>query len=155
MRRIDRELTETKDIIEIIEKNKVLRMAMADGKKPYVVPLNYGYTFEDGKLTFYIHCAREGRKLDILKENNNICFETDCEHELIEAEKACGYGYRFASVIGEGTCSIVEDREEKIKGLSLLMKHQTGSEKAFSFEAVDKVVVCKLEIAEFSGKAHR
>lgn len=155
MRRIDRELTETKDIIEIIEKNKVLRMAMADGKKPYIVPLNYGYTFEDGKLTFYIHCAREGRKLDILKGNNNICFETDCEHELIEAEKACGYGYRFASVIGEGTCSIVEDREEKIKGLSLLMKHQTGSEKAFSFEAVDKVVVCKLEITEFSGKAHR
>ena len=155
MRRNDRQLDKTDDIIKIIEKNKVLRMAMVDGKKPYIVPLNYGYTFENRKLTFYIHCAKEGRKLDILKQNNNICFEIDCEHELIESEKACGYGYKFASVIGDGICSVVEDRQEKIKGLSLLMKHQTGSEKIFSFDAIDNVVVCKLEVTEFSGKAHR
>ena len=72
MRRSDREITFIEEKLAVIEKNKVMRLAMADNGRPYVVPLNYGYTYENGTLTIYFHCAAEGRKIDILKTNSNV-----------------------------------------------------------------------------------
>ena len=50
---------------------------MTDGGVPYIVPLNYGYEYADGELTFYFHSAKEGRKLEILKKNPTVCLELD------------------------------------------------------------------------------
>ena len=44
---------------------------MIDGDEPYVVPMNYGYTLEDGELCIYLHGATVGRKIDIMKKNPN------------------------------------------------------------------------------------
>lgn len=82
-----------------------MRLAMVDNDRPYVVPLNYGYTYENGTLTLYFHCAAEGRKIDILKTNSDVCFEMDGEHKLIEGKIDCAYGYSFESVIGAESVS--------------------------------------------------
>ena len=50
MRRSDREITFIEEKLAVIEKNKVMRLAMVDNGRPYVVPLNYGYTYENGKI---------------------------------------------------------------------------------------------------------
>ena len=67
MRRKDREINDVKEIINILDMCKTASVAMLDGDVPYVVPLSYGYEIRDNILVLYFHCAKEGRKIDILK----------------------------------------------------------------------------------------
>lgn len=113
MRRKDREITDICAILELVSECKVCRLAMTDGGVPYIVPLNYGYEYADGALTFYFHSAKEGRKLEILKKNPAVCLELDGRGELVEAANPCAYGYTFASVIGTGNVEFIEYTEEK------------------------------------------
>lgn len=152
MRRKDRELTEEKQILEIIKKCKVCRLAVQDRDGLYLVPLNFGYAFDGGNLTLYFHSAKEGRKMDALQENPKVCFEMDCEHALIEADSPCGYGYEFASVIGNGTAEIIEDAGEKIQALSLLMQHQTGKMFTFTEQMAESAAVIKVTAYSFTAK---
>jgi nitroimidazol reductase NimA-like FMN-containing flavoprotein (pyridoxamine 5'-phosphate oxidase superfamily) len=48
------------------------RLACADGNQPYVVPVTYYF---DGK--FIYGQTNEGKKLEILRKNPNVCFEVD------------------------------------------------------------------------------
>ena len=75
MRRQEREIRDEAEIQEILEKGLVCRLGLYDGQYPYVVPLNYGY--RNGCI--YFHCAREGRKIDILKKNDRVCIEVDID----------------------------------------------------------------------------
>lgn len=152
MRRRDRELTELSDMISVLDQCKVVRVGMHDGKKIYVLPLNFGYTFEGEKLVLYLHCGKEGKKLDLLRENPYVFIEMDCEHQLIEGRKPCQYGYLYASIMGEGTAEIIDDPKEKIKGMEILMKCMTGKEFPFDERLVSIVNVIKITVDEYTGK---
>lgn len=154
MRRKDREITSIEEILSVLHRCTVCRIAMTDGDRPYVVPLNFGAELLGGKIAVYLHCAREGRKLEVLKKNPQICFEADCGHSLIEAEKACGYGYTFSSVIGEGEALLLEDPAEKAHGLAVLMKHQTGKDFSFTEQETAPVCVLRVVLETVCGKRH-
>lgn len=154
MRRRDREVTNIAEKIEIINDCKVVRLAIKDKEGLYIVPLNFGYSYLEDKLTLYFHSAKEGRKLDGIVENPEVAFEMDCEHKLIEAEIPCLYGFSYKSIIGNGIASIVEDMEEKKTSLSLLMKHQTGKDFTFEDRHAKSVAVFKVEVTNFSAKVH-
>ena len=135
MRRKDREITDTAGILRIVGSAKYLHLGLSDGDCPYIVPLHYGYEFEDGQLVFFLHSAKEGHKLDLIRANPNVCVELECGVEPVSGgDVPCRYGAAFASVIGRGRAEIVTDAQEKIRGLSLLMKHQTGREFEISAE---------------------
>lgn len=153
MRRKDREVVEPEVIKEIIDSCKVFRIAMVDGDQPYVIPSNFGYDIVDGKYEFYTHCAKEGRKIDILKKNNHVCIEMDCDHALVEGPLACNYGFKYSSIIGFGTIEFVEDVELKKQYLDKLMLHQAGKTMPFSDEMVNTVLVGRIVIDELSAKA--
>ena len=156
MRRKDREVTDQEEIRGILERAKILHMGLFDEEYPYVVPLHYGYEFEEGRLTLYMHSAKEGHKLDLIRMDPRVCVEIDCDEELVfGGDLACKYGSVFASVIGRGTAEIVENEEEKIKGLKLLMKHQTGRDFAFDGAMTAGVEVLRVSISEYSAKARR
>lgn len=148
MRRKEQEITERSEIDGIISKSQVFRLAMVDGDKPYIVPLCLGY---DGK-SIYFHCAREGKKTDLLKKNNNVCFEFEEVGDLEKSEKPCDWGIKYRSVIGNGKAVFLEDLEEKKRGLNLIMKQYT--EKSFEFEdrMVQAVTVMRIDIEEITGK---
>lgn len=153
MRRTDREITATEEILAIIDRCKVCRLGLVDADQPYVVPLNYGYSHNGGALTLYFHSAREGRKIDIISRNNKACFEIDCDHRLVEGERACDYGFIYSSVIGFGTVEFIENNDEKIIALNYLMKHQTGMDIHHDFgDMLARVAVYKLSVSEFTGK---
>jgi len=154
MRRQDREITDIGEKINVIKKCKVCRIGLSENNVPYIVPLNYGYSFENGVLTLFFHSALEGKKLDILKNNNNACFEIDCDTKLVEAENACNYGYAFKSIIGYGKVVILENTDEKIHGLTMIMKHQTDKETVYEFthEQVKNICVYKMLVESFTGK---
>jgi nitroimidazol reductase NimA-like FMN-containing flavoprotein (pyridoxamine 5'-phosphate oxidase superfamily) len=130
----------------------VLHLGMVDGDEPYVVPMNYGYTTEDGKLTVYLHGALWGRKLDIIRVNPKVFFSLECDVVPFDGDIACRYGTTYASVMGSGTAEIVEDVEEKKKGLSVLMKTQTGKDFTFEDKMVSIVSVIKIDVAEYTAK---
>ena len=154
MRRSNREVTSIEDIKEIINECKVMRLAVQDAEGIYIVPLNFGYEFEDGVWTFYYHSANEGRKIDALTKNPTVAFELDREGELMESEKACAYSYRFASVMGNGTVSFLEGKE-KARGLEILMNHQTGKHFQFSEKETQNVSFFAVKSTSLTAKAHR
>jgi nitroimidazol reductase NimA-like FMN-containing flavoprotein (pyridoxamine 5'-phosphate oxidase superfamily) len=125
---------------------------MIDGDRPYVVPMNYGYTMEDGKLTLYLHGATRGRKLDVLRANPKVFVEIHTDVEPFEGEAACQYGVSYSSVMGEGVAELVEDVEGKKKGLMHLMKTQTGKDFEFVDKMVGGVTVIKVHVAAFTAK---
>ena len=128
MRRADREVTDVDGMIDIIDHCKVCHIALMDGEWPYIVAMNFAYSYENDQLVIYLHSAKEGKKLDLIRKNPEVGFEMDGRHELMEGDKACQYSYYFASVIGKGKAVIVEDPEEKLCALEKLMKHQTGKD---------------------------
>ena len=150
--RREREVTDPVRILEILDKAKVAHIGMVDGDEPYVVPMNYGYTMEDGKLTVYLHGALWGRKLDIIRVNPKVFFTLECNVVPFDGDIACRYGTTYASVMGRGTAEIVEDVEEKKKGLSVLMKTQTGKDFTFEDKMVSIVSVIKIDVAEYTAK---
>ena len=154
MRRADREVKDIKDIIHIVEKAKIVHLGMIDDNYPYIVPLHFGFEYVDNTLILYLHCAKEGHKLDLIRDNPNVCIEMECDIELVSGqENPCMYGSYYASVIGRGTADIVSDTREKIKGISLLMKNQTEK----SFEITEKMVasvsVIKIVVSSFTAKS--
>jgi nitroimidazol reductase NimA-like FMN-containing flavoprotein (pyridoxamine 5'-phosphate oxidase superfamily) len=156
MRRKDKEIIDINEKINVIKKCKVCRIGLSENNVPYVIPLNYGYNFDNDILTLFFHGAREGKKLDIIKNNNNACFEIDCDTRLIEAEKACNYGYAFRSIIGFRKIIILEDLDEKVDGLNKIMRHQTKKEIVYDFthDEIKNVCVYKMIVENFTGKQH-
>ena len=156
MRRKDREITDTGTILQIISKAKFLHLGLFDGEYPYVVPLHYGYEFDEKNesLSFYLHCAKEGHKLDLINRNPNVCVELECDTELISGgENPCKYGSAFASVIGRGQVVVLTDPAEKIKGLRLLMLNQTGRDFAIDENMAATVEVLKLCLSDYTAKS--
>ena len=97
MRRTDRAVTDDEKIQAIIEKAKIVHIGMIDDNRPYVVPMQYGFVFAEGKLTLYVHCAKEGRKLDIIKKNPHVFIELETDVALVSGgDIPCKYGSKYS-----------------------------------------------------------
>lgn len=154
MRRADRQITDPVRIEEILGKAKVLHMALYDDEYPYVVPLHYGYCFENDQLILYCHGAKEGKKLDLINKNPKVCIELDCEVEAVDGgDVACQYSSYYASVIGFGTACILEEVEDKKEGLNCLMLNQAGRTFEFNENMVRGVAVIKITLDRYTAKA--
>ena len=147
-------ITDESRILSILDTAKVLRLGLAVDNEPYVVPMNYGYTMEDGRLVLYLHSAVRGKKLDMIRANPRVFFELDCDVTPFEGQVACQYGLTYSSIMGRGTARIVEDAEEKMRAMSILMKTQTGKEFSFNERLVSIVSVIRVDVSEYTAK-HR
>lgn len=152
MRRKDREVTKINEITDILDMCKTACIAMTDGGVPYIVPLSYGYEWKEDCLELYFHCAKEGKKLEILKCNNEVCFTVFSEGELLHAENPCNSGYYFSSIIGNGVVEFIEDPEEKNYALQRMFAHQAGKKVEFTEAQMDSVCVFKIVSRDYTGK---
>ncbi|MBC8439806.1 MAG: pyridoxamine 5'-phosphate oxidase family protein [Deltaproteobacteria bacterium] len=148
MRRKEKEITNREEIEIILKQSHVCRLAMVDEDKPYLIPMNFGYS--DGCLFF--HCAKQGRKIDLLKKNPNICFEVDELIRLKKASLACDWGIDFKSVIGSGKAQFLEDSDEKIQALNIIMSQYSDRSFEYPDEMLEKTLVIKVVIDEMTGK---
>ena len=148
MRRREREIKDREVIDAIIRRCQVCRLGLSDGEEPYIVPLCFGY---DGEA-LYFHCAPEGRKMDILRRNNRVCFEFDIPEGMREAEQGCRWGIKYRSVIGFGTAEMVDDKEGKRRALEIVMAQYSDKEYTFPDDVVTKTAVIKVVIARVTGK---
>ena len=154
MTKRERQVTDETQIMHIMDTAKVLHLGLAVDNEPYVVPMNYGYTVQDGKMVIYLHSAVRGKKLDMIRANPKVFFTIDCDCVPFEGEKPCQYGLAYSSVMGKGVARIVEDVEEKKEAMSILMKTQTGKDFSFADRLVSMVAVIRIDVAEFTAK-HR
>lgn len=149
MRRKDKEITDRMEIESILSQARICRIGFSQNNKPYIVPMNFGY--KDGYLFF--HCAQEGMKIDIIKQNNNVCFEVDINHEITDTGIPCDWSTRYSSVIGFGKALLVKDPIEKKLALNVIVNHYSPKAKfKYSEEALNKVGIIKIEITSMTGK---
>ena len=148
MRKKENEITEASAIEAIIKKSLVCRLALSYNDSPYIVPLCFGY--EDKVL--YVHGSQKGKKIDIIKKNQKVCFEFDINTEIVKAEDACHWSMKYRSVIGFGKAQLLEDIEEKRKALNIIMSQYSDGTFEFNDAVLKKTFVIKVEIESMTGK---
>ncbi len=152
MRRKDREVTDIMELISIINKCEIARIAMVDNGIPYIVPLNFGFKHGETSV-FYFHSASAGRKIDILSKNSYVCFELDCSFKITKDEVACKWSAEHESIIGYGNISFIDDYDEKVEAMDLIMQKYGHEGKPIYNDAVfAKTVLYKLTVTEMIGK---
>ena len=147
-------VTDPHQILHILDTGKVLHLGLAVNNEPYVVPMNYGYCLDNGKLVLYLHSAVRGKKLDMIQANPRVFFEIDCDLMPFEGRVPCQYGLVYSSLMGRGTAVLVDDVEEKKQAMSILMKTQTGKDFTFEDRLVTIVSVIRIDVEEYTAK-HR
>ena len=152
-RRNDREVAGLENILTILDKCDIMRLGLSVDNKPYIVPMNFAYELEDENIRIYFHCASEGRKMDMIAQNNNVCFETDCSYKMLKGETACGCSAEFESVIGEGNITVLTDGTKKIDALDMLMKRYgfTGKPYYKPHELL-AVTILQISVTSITGK---
>lgn len=148
MRRKEKEIVEQNIIEEILSSSSICRVALFDNEFPYIVPMNYGYK----ENTLYFHCALQGRKIDLIKQNNKVGFEIEHNHELITDDVSCKWTTYFTSIIGNGFMEIVTNHKEKVAGLDILMQQHGKKDNEYPDKAVEQVLVLKLKINYLTAK---
>ena len=146
------EITDIEKIRHILDTSLVTHVGMVDGDEPYVVPMNFGYIMDGDKLTIYLHGAKKGRKIDVLRANPKVFFEMECDLQPFEGDVACKYGMAYSSLMGKGNAVIVEDVEEKKLALSSVMKTQTGRDFTFEDKMVSFVNIIRIDVAAYTAK---
>jgi len=155
MRRKDREISDIKEILEIVKKCDVCRVAFHAGKYPYIIPMNFGIVQREGTIKLYFHGAKAGTKLELIKENADVAFEMDCSHNVILGEIACDSTMEYESVCGNGIMRIVSE-DEKAAALSALMQqYQSDKNHDFSDKDMKAVEVFELTVDEIHGKRQK
>ena len=155
MRRQDRAVTAQKEILDILDDCKVIRIGLCAENKPYIVPMNFAYQVDGEQIYIYLHCASEGKKLDMIAQNNNICFEADCSCKIIEGADACSWTAKYQSVMGEGQIAIISEQSEKNSALDLLMERYGFSGKpSYNSNALSSVTALKIAVKTITGKTN-
>ncbi len=148
MRRKDKMINSQNIINDILINSYICNVALFNLEYPYVVPLNYGY---DGKNLFF-HCATEGKKINLIQENNKVGFVIKHDHEVLKSDNSCQWTTKYRSIMGTGKIEIITEPEEKRKGMDIIMKHHGKMENSYSDSAIDKILVLKLVINELTAK---
>ena len=148
MHRKEREITDQKAIEDILHNAWVCRLAMVDGDTPYIVPLCFGYA----DRTLYFHSAPEGKKLEILKKNNRVCFEVDIDPSLKPNAKPCAWAMNYRSVVGFGCARFLNDVESKRKALDIIMRNYSDKSYVYQRSAIENTTVIKVNIEQMTGK---
>ncbi len=148
MRRKEKQITDSNELKTIIRNSDTCRLAMSYRDRPYVVPLSFGYD----NNTLYFHSAKEGKKIDILKNNPHICFEFDIKHHLVKGDNACNWGMEYSSIIGFGEVEFIEDIDKKTKALNNIMNQYSNKKWEYETSMLNKTTVFKVNITEMVGK---
>ena len=155
MRRQDREIVDPAQICGILKRSKVCFLSLCDGNTPYTVPMNFGFTEEAGRITLYLHSARSGRKLELIRKNPNVCAAFGTMLSFEDGETGCKATAQYESAVGFGTAEILSDPKACEKGLSCLLS-QYESRAARDFSALlDQTAVIRVALDRMTGQTNR
>ena len=118
------EIKSKQKIIEFLSSESTGRIASIDANGfPQIIPMNFVFIND----VIYMHSHIRGEKLENIKRNDKVGFEVDRSLEFLpsyffDPTDASLADTLYISVVMKGTCTIVEDKEEKTLALNGLMK---------------------------------
>lgn len=151
MRRSDREVCGTAEIADILSRCDSLALAMNDDGYPYVIPMSFGFKTEGERFTLFLHCATEGKKLELIRKDNRVAFEADCSHRLIINREGGHCTTEYESAAGTGRAYFAQG-SLKEEGLNILMRHYAGTDFVFNTAAVPRTEVICIDVETITGK---
>lgn len=151
MRRSDREVTDRAEILDIIRRCDVCRIALNDGGYPYILPLNFGMDTSGDRVILYFHGAAQGRKYDIISKDNRASFEMDCSHRIVTRPERKSCTMEYESVIGRGRIEMVEG-DKKLAALKLLNAHYGAHSLEIDEEVAKRTAVMRLVVEDMTAK---
>lgn len=149
----DRRITEPDYIRAILEKNSVCVVAMQDEPYPYLVPMNYGFVWEEN-LTLYMHMSDRGHRLDLIRKNPHV----SCNIHLFldrfgkKRYRNEGHDYRSVTVFGRADVITKEDPKEFLKGLNALCRN-TKRTQLRNVPKNDNLLVMRVTAETITAKA--
>lgn len=156
MRRKDRQVTDRHSLEACIRECFFTTLAMVDNGRPYAVPVNFSYV--DG--TVYLHSARGGKKIDIVRKNGAVPVQlvfvatAALQDPGLEDTRACDLSSVYSSVIAEGELEEVTDTAEALTGMQAMLDHVKKGDKALAPEDLRNTLVLKVVIRSMTGKAN-
>lgn len=151
IRRKEKEIKDRNEMIAILEHAEYITIAMCRNDEPYLVTLSHGY--DRANRCLYFHCAKEGKKNDILKENNIIWGQALLDKGYVK--KKCDHLY--ATVHFKGSVTFMEGTQEKRDALEVMIRALEDEPEIvmgtqLGVESIDKVQIGKIDIEYMSGK---
>ena len=151
MRRRDKEIADPEGIRTILREAKHITIAMSFRDEPYLATLSHGFDEEKGCI--YFHCAKEGKKVGILRANpvvwGQALLDDGCQ------QGSCDHLYRTAQF--RGRVSFVEDSAEKEHALGIMIRQLdehpgTIIEKQVTPHSISRINIGRIDIERMTGK---
>ena len=142
MRRPQTEVLERKEIEAILERAEVIYLGIRDEEAPYVLPVNFGFEGD----TLFVHCGPKGAKIDLILQDPRVGFSAHADLQIIAGDTACDFSARASSVVGRGRARIVQDEQEKVRGLDAIMRHYGATRPTYRPESLARTCVLAVDI---------
>lgn len=151
MRRKDREM-DRDFALAVADKCEyaILAMAAKTGE-PYCIPVSIA---RDGEK-IYFHCAKVGTKIDMMRENPQVCMTCIGDTQRLPEE----FTTRFESAVIRGRASEVSDDETKIHALRLICERHAatgmdGFDDAIK-RSLGRTAIWQIDIEDITGKCKK
>ncbi len=152
MRRSEREITDRHALEEILHDADLLFLALRDEPAPYVFPVCFG---SEGD-TLYVHSALVGTKIDLLRAHPIVGFSASTMMTLTTGPTPCDFSAAARTVVGTGRARIVEDGQERLKGLDSIMRHYgpgAAAGHAYRPSSLARTCVIAIHVDTLHGKS--
>lgn len=152
MRRNDRTVKDIYKFKEIVSKCQVVRVTICKDDEPYLVPLKYGYEFNDEELILYCYCSNKSKNLDILDKNPNIFIEIDDEENLVKDNTPYEFEFKYSSIKSPGKVEFIYNIYDKIHGLNKIIEHcSSKGNNELKHKTLNEIVLLKITCNNLSA----
>jgi nitroimidazol reductase NimA-like FMN-containing flavoprotein (pyridoxamine 5'-phosphate oxidase superfamily) len=148
MRRADKEIVEREAVEAILRAGEICHLGTCVDGQPYVVPLSYAY--DEGCV--WVHGALTGMKWDWIRANPKVCVQVETDAETVRHEEPCEFSVRYRSAVVFGTAEMVEEPEEKLRGLRIIAAAFGAPAERLTDRAAGAVAVCRIRVDRMTGK---
>jgi nitroimidazol reductase NimA-like FMN-containing flavoprotein (pyridoxamine 5'-phosphate oxidase superfamily) len=151
IRRKEKAIEDLDEMKGVIQKADHITIAMSKNNIPYLVTLSHGYDSDQNCIFF--HCAKEGKKIDYLFENNVVWGQALIDKGYVQG--ACDHLYITTQF--KGKVSFIEDFEEKKQALiNMIHKMEENPkqviDKQINEKSISRVNIGRIDIEYMSGK---
>lgn len=142
----EREIIGKELISAVLDMIHTVHLGIMGEEYPYVVPLNFGFQFEDS-LVIYIHCAKKGYKIKLLEKNPKVC-ATFSDFRNYPDIIYKGHRHDYRSVMAFGTVNEVIDKKEYAQALKEILKHNGRKPGQFDPKGIPNMKIYKIVCPE-------
>lgn len=152
LRKKEKEITDKGEINKILKNGKYAIIGFSSNNDPYLVTLSYGYDMQNERM--YFHCALKGQKIDYLTKTPKVCATVIEDNGYVKG--FCDH--KYSSLIIRGSIRLVDELDEKKRGLDVLLNHLEENPKPIKVRNIkddksyNSVCILCLDISDITGK---